>query len=150
MAGKQKKTSGKNNARPRIRSSLRTQDIKRFKQMLLEKRNELLGNVEEITGDTLKRSPSNATGDLSAVPIHMADIGSDNYEQQFALELMESERKLLRKVDDALKRIDIGIYGICQATGKPISRARLEAKPWARYCIEYARALEQGLATEPQ
>jgi RNA polymerase-binding protein DksA len=78
----------------------------------------------------------------------MADIGTDNYEQEFALGLMDSERKLLRGIDDALGRIEQGTYGICEGTGKPIPKARLEAQPWAEYCIEYARMLEQGLIQE--
>jgi DnaK suppressor protein len=84
------------------------------------------------------------------MPIHMADLGTDNYEQEFALGLMDSERKLLQEIDDALQRIEEGIYGICQGTGQPISKARLEAQPWARHCVEYARLLEQGTVTEEQ
>jgi DnaK suppressor protein len=72
----------------------------------------------------------------------MADIGSDNYEQEFTLGLMDSERKLLKEIDDALQRVEQGIYGICEGTGKQIPKARLEAQPWARYCVEYARKLE--------
>ena len=83
------------------------------------------------------------------MPIHMADLGTDNYEQEFALGLMDSERKLLREIDDALQRIEEGTYGICEATGEPIATNRLKAKPWARYCVEYARKLEQGLVTGP-
>jgi RNA polymerase-binding protein DksA len=84
------------------------------------------------------------------MPIHMADIGTDNYEQEFALGLMDGERKLLKEIDDALQRIEQGTYGICEATRKPIAKARLEAQPWARYCVEYARMLEQGLVTEQE
>ena len=79
------------------------------------------------------------------MPIHMADIGTDNYEQEFALGLMDEEKKLLEEIDAALSRIEDGSYGICEATGKAISKARLKAKPWARYCVEHARKLEQGL-----
>ena len=82
------------------------------------------------------------------MPIHMADIGTDNYEQEFALGLMDGERKLLREIDDALEHFEQGTYGICEGTGKPIPKARLEAQPWARYCVDYARMLEQGLAAE--
>ena len=89
-----------------------------------------------------------ASGDLSSMPIHMADIGTDNYEQEFALGLMESERKLLREIDEALGRIENQTYGVCEGTGKLIRKARLEAQPWAKYCVEYARMLEQGLAQE--
>jgi RNA polymerase-binding protein DksA len=113
--------------------------------MLLEKRREIVGNVNEMEDEALKRSRLDASGDLSSMPIHMADIGTDNYEQEFALGLMDSERKLLREIDDALERIQQGTYGVCEGTGKPIPKARLRAQPWARYCVEYARMLEEGL-----
>jgi len=119
-------------------------------QILLEKRREILNNVNEIEGETLKKSRLDASGDLSSMPIHMADIGTDNYEQEFALGLMDSERKLLREIDDAIGRIEQGIYGTCEGTNKPIPKARLEAQPWARYCVEYARKLELGLVTEEE
>jgi RNA polymerase-binding protein DksA len=130
------------------RTQLTSADIEHFKQMLLEKRREILKNVNEIEDEALKKSRLDATGDLSSMPIHMADLGTDNYEQEFALGLMDSERKLLREIDDALERIEQGIYGICEGTGKPIPKARLEAQPWARYGVEYTRLLEQGPATQ--
>lgn len=125
--------------------SLKKTETERFKKMLLLKRAEILNNVTEIEGETLRKSRLDASGDLSSMPIHMADLGTDNYEQEFALGLMDSERKLLKEIDDALDRIEQGIYGICEGTGKPIPKARLEAQPWARYCVEYARQIEQGL-----
>jgi RNA polymerase-binding protein DksA len=76
------------------------------------------------------------------MPVHMADIGTDTFEQEFSIELMEGERKLLKEIDEALQRIEEKTYGICEGTGKAISRARLEAKPWAKYCVEHARELE--------
>jgi len=118
--------------------------------VLLEKRKELLVNVNEMEDEALKKSRLDASGDLSSMPIHMADIGTDNYEQEFALELMDSEVKLLREIDDALERIEQKTYGICEGTSKAISKARLNAKPWARYCVEYARMIEQGLVTEQE
>lgn len=123
-------------------------NMKHFKQMLLEKRREILNNVYEIEGEALKKSRMDASGDLSSMPIHMADIGTDNYEQEFALGLMDSERKLLREIDEALERIEKKTYGTCLGTGKPIPKARLEAQPWAKYCVEYARMLEQGLVEQ--
>jgi len=151
VAQKRKKTSRKKTSSTRTKKSrLTAADIERFKLMLLEKRREILRNVNEIENEALKKSRLDATGDLSSMPIHMADLGTDNYEQEFALGLMDSERKLLQEIDDAMQRIEQGAYGICEATGKPIAKARLEAKPWARYCVEYARMLEQGLVTEPE
>jgi RNA polymerase-binding protein DksA len=106
--------------------------------------------VNEFEDETLKKSRLDASGDLSSMPIHMADLATDNYEQEFSLGLMDSEVRLLREIDDALARIEDDTYGICEGTGKQISRTRLEAQPWARYCVEYARIAERSRATEQQ
>ena len=149
MARKSKKTSNKKTNPTQVRKKwLTAVDIERFKQMLFEKRTEIIGNVNEMRDEALKNSRLDASGDLSSMPIHMADIGTDTYEQEFALELMDSERKLLKKIDDALIRIEKGVYGACEGTGQQISKARLEARPWARYCVEHARMLEEGGSTE--
>ena len=149
MAQKRKKASRVKVSSTRTKKrSLTSADTEHFKQLLLEKRREILRNVNEFEDEALKKSRLDASGDLSSMPIHMADIGTDNYEQEFALGLMDSERKLLREIDDALERIEQGTYGICEGTGKTIPKSRLEAKPWARYCVEYARMLEQGLVQE--
>ncbi|MHC4792383.1 MAG: TraR/DksA family transcriptional regulator [Planctomycetota bacterium] len=124
--------------------------IEHFKELLLQKREQIIGDVNEMQDEALKKSRLDASGDLSSMPIHMADIGTDNFEQEFALGLMDSERKTLKEIDDALRRIAEGCYGLCEGTGKPISLARLEAKPWARYCVKYARKLELGFATETE
>lgn len=146
---KVKKTvSVKKKNRKRKKSSLAAAEIKYFKQILLVKRAEIIGDVNSIESETLKKSRLDATGDLSSMPIHMADIGTDNFEQEFALGLMDSERKLLVEINDALIRLNDGFYGICEGTGKPIPKVRLQAKPWARYCIKYAIMVEQGLVKE--
>lgn len=151
MAQKRKKAAKKRTSSTRAKKSrLTASDIERFKKMLLEKRRDIFSDVNEIEGETLKKSRSDATGDLSSMPIHMADIGTDNYEQEFALELMDGERKLLHEIDDALGRIEQRTYGICEGKGTPIAKARLEASPWARYCVGYARMLEQGLVPEQE
>jgi len=149
VAQKRKKASRVKISSTRTKKrSLTSADTEHFKQLLLEKRREILRNVNEFEDEALKKSRLDASGDLSSMPIHMADIGTDNYEQEFALGLMDSERKLLRELDNSLGRIEQGTYGICEGTGKPIPKARLEAQPWARYCVEYARKLEQGLVQE--
>ena len=79
------------------------------------------------------------------MPTHLADLGTDNYEQEFTLGLLESEGILLKEIDEALERIERGTYGTCLGTDKPIGKARLRARPWAKYCIDYARMVEQGL-----
>jgi DnaK suppressor protein len=129
-------------------SRLSSADLRHYRELLLKKRREILGNVSEIEGEALRKSRLDASGDLSSMPIHMADLGTDNFEQEFSLELMDSARKLLVEIDDALNRITTGTYGICEGTGKPITKARLEAQPWARYSVEYAKMVEEGRVKE--
>jgi DnaK suppressor protein len=123
-------------------AGLTTAEISKFKNLLLTKRNEILGNVLSMEDETLRRQRS----DLSNMPIHMPDAGSDNYEIEHTLGLMDSERKLMKEINEALDRTENGTYGICEGSGKSIPRARLEAIPWAKYCVEYASMLEKGLA----
>jgi DnaK suppressor protein len=152
VAQKSKKTTREQISLTRIKKKciLKTSEIEHFKQILLQKRAEILRNVNEIEGEALKKSRLDASGDLSSMPIHMADIGTDNYEQEFVLGLMDGERKILKEIDAALERITHNRYGICQGTGQQIPKARLEAQPWARYCVEYAQKLEEGLVQESQ
>jgi len=151
-----KKTAAKKSAkkvvvkkvRKKRRSVLSESEIQRFKEILLQKRAELIGDVNSIESEALRKSRLDAAGDLSSMPIHMADIGTDNFEQEFALGLMDGERRLLGEINEALIRIQNGVYGICEGTAKPIQKARLQANPWARYCIEYATMVEKGLVIE--
>lgn len=132
----------------RAKTYLAPKDLAHFQGLLLAKRAELIGDVNSMEDEALQKSKLSASGDLSTMPIHMADIGTANYEQEFALGLLDGERKLLREINDALQRIEDRTYGICEGTGREIPKARLEANPWARYCVEYARMVEQGLVRE--
>ncbi len=116
--------------------------LKVFKQMLIEKRVDLIGDMTGIRAEALGNS-----GDLSNMPTHPADVGTDNFEQEFTLGLLESERALLTELEEALQRMADGTYGICVGTGQAIGLPRLQARPWAKYSIEYARLLEKGLVT---
>jgi len=127
------------------KSPLTKAQLKEFRQLLLEKRRSLIGDMTGMQNEALGPNRQDGSGDLSTMPDHPANIASDNYEHEFMLGLLENERALLKEIDEALERIDNGTYGICQGTGKPIGLARLRAKPWAKYCIEYARMVEKGL-----
>lgn len=130
----------------RPQSPLTSEEQIHFRHLLLEKLKELVGDVHWFENEGMQGSRLDAAGDLSAMPIHMADIGTDIYEQEFSLGLMDSKHILVREILDALRRIEEGVYGICEGTGKPISKGRLEANPWARYCVEYACRIERGKA----
>ena len=122
---------------------LTAKELRKFRDLLLDKRTELVGNVQGLANEAL-HGEGRAQGDRSSMPIHMADLGTDNWEQEFTLGLLASEQALVREIDDALSRIADKTYGVCMATHKQISMARLHAKPWAKFCIEYARAREEG------
>ncbi len=126
------------------KTRLPPKEVDEFRRLLLGKRAELVGDVSHMTDEALRNHQPGGAGNLSKVPIHMADVGSDNWEQEFTLDLVDTERRLLKEIDAALERIALQTFGICEATHKPIKKQRLRAKPWARFCIEYARERELG------
>ena len=128
-------------------SPIRPEELDDFRALLLKQRQELLGNVSRMRAEALEKNRQDAAGNLSKFPTNPADLGSDNYELEFTLSLMEGERELLKEIDDALKRIDQGVYGVCEATGQAIPRDRLRFEPWARHTVEYASLLEKGLVS---
>jgi DnaK suppressor protein len=145
---RKKPTREKAVPKPSGKTYLTQAELDHFKELLVRRRVEIQQNVVEIEDETLRKSRLDASGDLSSMPIHMADLGTDNYQQEFSLGLMDSERKLVTEIDDALQRIEDGTYGICEGTGQSIPKARLEAQPWARYSVEYARIVEQQQAQQ--
>jgi DnaK suppressor protein len=126
------------------KTSLPPEDLEGFRRLLLQIRRQLLGDVDHMETEALQSNRSDASGDLSLMPIHMADIGTDNYEREFTIGLIENETETLREIDAALQRIANRTYGVCEATHKPIGRARLKVVPWARYCVAYERSKESG------
>jgi RNA polymerase-binding protein DksA len=125
---------GKNQA------GLNKSELEHYRDLLLAKRRELLGDMTSMEDEALRNSSGT---NLSNLPIHMADMGTDNYEQEFTLGLVEKDRNLLREINAALIKIQTGSFGICEGTGKPITKPRLEAQPWTRFSIEHARRMEQ-------
>ena len=121
---------------------MKAPELEKFKELLLLKRDLLSGNVNSLELQALRRSRQQSSGDLSNMPIHMADIGSDNFEQEFTLGLIENEEEVLRAIDEALKRIEDGTFGPCQSCGKPIRKTRLKAIPYAGLCIKCQREEE--------
>ncbi len=116
-------------------------EIAEFREMLLVKRRQIEGDVNAMESGALTGGGSGA---LSHLPQHMADQGTDTFDQSLALDLAASQRGLLKEIDDALARIEAGTYGICEEMGKPIGVERLRHTPWARYCIEAARLHERA------
>jgi RNA polymerase-binding protein DksA len=143
-----KKSAQKTTVKRKRRNKLTPKELEHFRGLLMEKQKEIIGDVNAMESEALRKSRLEAGGDLSSMPIHMADMGTDNFEQEFSLGLLDSERKMLVDIVYALNKIDTGRYGICEGTGKMIIKPRLEANPWAKYCIEYATMVEKGLVIE--
>ncbi len=111
------------------------------KDKLLQLRDAMVDSMAGVAQDTLR---SRAEGsEASAFGMHQADAGSDAYDRDFALSLLSQEQDALYEIDQALKRIDLGTYGICEMSGKHIPRARLEAIPFARFTVECQSQLEK-------
>ncbi len=130
------------NLKPRkSQIGLGVRELEHYADLLLAKRRELVGDMSSMEREALR---SGSASNLSTLPVHMADMGTDNYEQEFTLGLVEKDRNLLREINHALAKIQNGTYGICEGTGNPIGKPRLEAQPWARFSIEYARQVEKN------
>ncbi len=128
----------------RSEMQMKKTEMKPYKEILLELRARLRGDVTALADAALSKSRSEASGDLSSMPIHMADIGSDNYEQEFTLSTMESEQETLDAIESALERIEDRTYGKCEDCEKPIPKTRLKAIPYTTLCIKCASKREQG------
>lgn len=118
-------------------------DLKDFKKIVLKKKEEILNDLKHISDDTLRKSQKEASGDISGYTYHMADVATDNYDREFSLGLASSERKSLYELDDALKRIEEGIFGICDDCKSSITKIRLKAVPSARLCIKCQQKREK-------
>jgi len=115
--------------------------VRKQKQKLLQLRDAVVDSMAGVAQGTLR---SRAEGsEASAFGMHQADAGSDAYDRDFALSLLSQEQDALYEIDEALKRIELGTYGKCEMSGKPIPRARLEAIPFARFTVECQSQLEK-------
>src|SRR5436189_5451827 len=115
--------------------------VRQQKEKLLQLRDAMVDSMAGVAQDTLR---SRAEGsEASAFGMHQADAGSDAYDRDFALSLLSQEQDALYEIDQALKRIELGTYGVCEMSGKQIPRARLEAIPFARFTVECQSQLEK-------
>ena len=101
----------------------------------------ILDSMAGVAKDTLRSRPEG--GEASAFGMHQADAGSDAYDKDFALSLLSQEQDALFEIEEAMKRVDAGTYGLCEMSGKPIPVARLEALPFARYTVECQTEIER-------
>ena len=120
-------------------------DMKVYKERLLGLRARLRGDVSSMTDAALRKSGSESP-DSSSMPIHMAELGSDNYEQEFTLSLLATEEDTLAMIEAAMQRIEDGSYGKCLECGGTIPKTRLNAIPHTTMCVKCAAERDQNLA----
>lgn len=110
-------------------------DLKAFKEILTKIKTGFLAQILSVEKENLRTSQKDASGDLSSYTIHMADVATDSYDREFSLSRASVEQKIVYEIDEALKRIEEGEYGLCLTCGKQIAKNRLKAVPYAKYCI---------------
>ncbi|OIO37962.1 MAG: hypothetical protein AUJ72_03600 [Candidatus Omnitrophica bacterium CG1_02_46_14] len=110
-------------------------DLKFFKELLMKKKAGLTKGIDNIANDALKTSQRDASGDLSAYSLHMADMATDNYDREFSLGLADKEQGILNRINDALEKIEDNKFGLCELCDKKISQVRLKAVPYAELCV---------------
>jgi DnaK suppressor protein len=115
--------------------------MKTQRERLRALRDTMLDSMAGVAKDTLRSRPEGS--EASAFGQHQADAGSDAYDKDFALSLLSQEQDALYEIEEALKRIESGTYGVCEMSGKPIPHARLEALPFARLTVECQAEFER-------
>lgn len=120
------------------------EDLRNFKRLLIERRVELMQELDEFKNGNSSNTIKEASGENSSYAFHMADLGTDTNEREKAYYFATRENKLLSRINQALERVESGHYGECQSCGQPISRERLEAVPHAVLCITCKANEEKG------
>jgi DnaK suppressor protein len=107
----------------------------KFYNRLLELRDQLTRQMNGLAKESAQ--------EMAGYSLHMADSGTDNFDRDFALSLLSSDQDAIYEIEEALKRIERNTYGICELTGKPIPKTRLEAIPWTRFTVQAQAQLER-------
>jgi RNA polymerase-binding transcription factor DksA len=118
-------------------------DLKNFQKQLFDLQERLGGDISHLTEEALNSKGDEAHGNLSHMPLHMADLGTDNFERENTLNLLANEEQILKEIGAALERIDAGKFGKCEECRSDIARPRLKELPYTRYCVECARKLDK-------
>jgi RNA polymerase-binding transcription factor DksA len=119
-------------------------DLEAYRQTLLHLQARLTGDVSHLANEALRSRGGDEGGNLSNAPLHPADLGTDNFEQEFTLSLLQSQEQALEEIAEALARIRTGTFGRCEECASAIPKGRLQAVPYTRHCVGCARKLQQG------
>ncbi len=127
----------------KTKPGLKKSELKSFRKLLMEKRKDLMGEMGDLMKEQVGSTPRDTSGDLSSHAYHMADQGTDAMEREMAFMFASKSGRLVYHIEEALRRIESGTYGLCSQCNKPISATRLKAVPHARLCIK-CKESEEG------
>ena len=119
-----------------MKKKFNRKELEYFKKLILKIKEKILDEIKHISEDTLKKSQKDAAGDISGYTYHMADVASDTYDREFSLGLASNERQSLYELDDALKKMEEGTFGICEECKSLITKIRLKVVPFTRLCVK--------------
>ncbi len=122
---------------------LTKKELGQYKETLIRQREKISGEVGRLTKDYLRKNSMDSSGDISSHPFHMADAASGSFDTEFNIGLASNEQDLLYQIDQALLRIEDGSYGACDECGELISKNRLKAVPFAKYCVKHQELQEK-------
>lgn len=125
------------------KTNLKKPELNSYRKLLLDKRKGLMGEMGELMKEQVGSTPRDTSGDLSSHAYHMADQGTDAMEREMAFMFASKSGRLVYHIEEALRRIESGTYGLCAQCQKPINAARLKAVPHARLCIK-CKESEEG------
>ncbi len=119
-------------------------EIATYRERLVALMKRLAGDRSQLKDEALRTTGGEASGSLSDVPLHLGDLGSHEFEEAVTLCLVENEEHIIAEINGALTRMEEGTFGRCEECRKPISRKRLEALPYSRYCIGCAQKQQRS------
>jgi RNA polymerase-binding transcription factor DksA len=127
----------------KLKPLFKKRELNVFRQLLLEERARIVGDIHDLSGDNLKRSSRDSSGDLSNYGMHMADHGTDNFQRDVDLSLVGAEQDTVYEIDAAIRRIDRGRFGYCEMYEVAIEKERLKAIPYARFSLKAQAEIEK-------
>lgn len=116
-------------------------ELERYRVTLTQLRQRLTGDVTHLADEAFRGTAAQDTASVTAIP-DLADQGSDSYEHEFTLSLLQNQEQTLEEIDEALDRLRCGKFGKCEECGIAIPKARLQALPYTRHCVACARKLQ--------
>ncbi|MDD3374831.1 MAG: TraR/DksA family transcriptional regulator [Candidatus Omnitrophica bacterium] len=115
--------------------------IAQYQKSLFNLKEKITSDIRQISKNS-SSSDRGESGDISGHVMHLADVATDMYDREFSLGLASNDRELLSKIDKALKRIEDGVFGICEECDGPIREIRLKALPYVENCLKCQEKLE--------